>query len=70
MDETITPPTKNISTDYKLSQQSSISSNNLLKPDSNPWSTNNNNDLESTRNKSQSISNIAGKFIIVQCLFN
>jgi len=48
--------TKNVPLDYKLSQQSSISSNNLLKPDNNSW----NNENELLRIKSQSISNIAG----------
>jgi hypothetical protein len=54
--------TKNIPIDYKLSHQSSTSSNNLLKPDNNPWNTTYN-ENELMRNKSQSISNIAGKLI-------
>jgi hypothetical protein len=59
LDETIPSTTtiKNTPVDYKLSQQSSTSSNNLLKPDNNPW----NNDSDLLRNKSQSLSNIAGK---------
>jgi hypothetical protein len=60
LDETIPPRTKTAPLDNKLSQQSSTSSNNLLKPDNNPWDTSyNENDL--LKNKSQSISNIAGK---------
>jgi hypothetical protein len=55
--------TKNVASDYKLSQQLSISSNNLLKPDNNSW----NNENELLRIKSQSISNIAGKNLF---LFN
>ncbi|CAF4773252.1 unnamed protein product [Rotaria sp. Silwood1] len=58
LDETIPATTKTFPADYKISQQSSISSNNLLKPDSNPWNTNNS-DVELMRAKSQSISNIA-----------
>lgn len=46
--------------DYKLSQQSSTGSNNLLKPESVPWNANPN-ENELMRNKSQSISNIAGR---------
>jgi len=59
LDEPIPLSTKS-PIDHKLSQQSSTSSNNLLKPDSNLWNTPNN-DNELMRNKSQSISNIAGK---------
>ncbi|CAF1289067.1 unnamed protein product [Rotaria sordida] len=58
LDETIPTTPKTFPIDYKISQQSSISSNNLLKPDSNPWNTNNI-DVELMRTKSQSISNIA-----------
>ncbi|CAF1160250.1 unnamed protein product, partial [Adineta ricciae] len=58
LDEVHPPPSKSFPLDYKISQQSSISANNLLKPDSNPWNTNSN-DVDLTRNKSQSISNIA-----------
>jgi len=47
--------------DYKPSRQSSTSSNNLLKPDINIWGTNVN-DAELLKNKSQSLTNIAGKF--------
>jgi hypothetical protein len=46
--------------DCKTSRQSSTSSNNLLKPDINIWGTNIN-DVELLKNKSQSLSNIAGK---------
>ncbi len=61
MDETATTSaTKNLAMDYKISRQSSTSSNNLLKPDSHVWDTNLN-DVELLRNKSQSLSNIAGK---------
>jgi hypothetical protein len=55
LDEIMASTNKNIPLDYKLSQQSTTSSNNLLKPDNNPW----NNESELIRNKSQSISNIA-----------
>lgn len=57
LDEINPPTNKNMQLDQKLSQQSSTSSNNLLKPDSNPWGI----DSDLLRNKSQSISNIAGK---------
>lgn len=62
MDETTptTTTTKPAPLDYKMSQQSSVCSNNLLKPDSGPWGPNNN-DTDLMRVKSQSISNIAGK---------
>ncbi len=46
--------------DSKTSRQSSTSSNNLLKPDSNLWSSNTT-DVEALRTKSQSLTNIAGK---------
>lgn len=60
LDEINSPSTnRTLPLDQKLSQQSSTSSNNLLKPDGNPW----NNENELMRNKSQSISNIAGKYI-------
>ncbi|CAF3321374.1 unnamed protein product [Rotaria socialis] len=59
LDETTSAAGKNFPIEYKLSQQSSICSNNLLKPDSNPWGSNNNNDADIMRMKSQSISNIA-----------
>jgi hypothetical protein len=63
VDETATTSaTKNLAMDYKISRQSSTSSNNLLKPDGNLWSANAS-DLESLRNQSQSLSNIAGKFL-------
>ncbi len=64
MDETIPVPslTKTVPLDHRTSQPSSPSSNNLLKPDNNPWNTNNN-DVDLSRMKSQSISNIAGKLI-------
>jgi len=62
------PTTKNTPIDYKISQQSSISSNNLLKPDNNPWNSNNN-DVDLMRIKSPSISNIAGKSIIRRIRF-
>ncbi|UJR14106.1 hypothetical protein I4U23_001102 [Adineta vaga] len=58
LDEINSPPAKTFPLDYKISQQSSISSNNLLKPEGNPWN-NNNTDADLMRNKSQSISNIA-----------
>jgi hypothetical protein len=64
MDETIPTTPKTVPIDYKLNQQFSTSSNNLLKPDNNPWNTNNN-ENELMRNKSQSISNIAGKIKIL-----
>jgi hypothetical protein len=51
---------KSLSVDHKMSQPSITSANNLLRPDSNPWNTNNN-DGELLKNKSPSISNIAGK---------
>ena len=51
---------KNSPVDYKISQQSSISSNNLLRPDSNPWNANTN-DGDLSKLKSPSISNIAGR---------
>ena len=60
LDEINPPLTRNLQLDQKLSQQSSTSSNNLLKPDSNPWS----NDSDLLRNKSQSISNIAGRKMV------
>lgn len=60
VDETTSSIGKNLAMDYKTSRQSSTSSNNLLKPDSNLWSTNTN-DVELSRYKSQSLSNIAGK---------
>jgi hypothetical protein len=60
LDEAIPLTIKTPAVDYKLSQQSSTSSNNLLKPDNNSWNTGNN-DSDLMRNKSQSISNIAGK---------
>ncbi|CAF1353705.1 unnamed protein product [Adineta steineri] len=60
LDETSLSTSKNFPLDPKISQQSSISSNNFLKPDNNPWNSNNNtNDVDLSRNKSQSISNIA-----------
>ncbi|CAF1102743.1 unnamed protein product [Adineta steineri] len=60
LDETSLSTSKNFPLDHKISQQSSISSNNFLKPDNNPWNSNNNtNDVDLSRNKSQSISNIA-----------
>ena len=58
LEENNPPTNKTLPLDQKLSQQSSTSSNNLLKPDGNPWNTEN----ELMRNKSQSISNIAGKY--------
>ncbi len=54
MDETTTT-TKKLRMDNKPSRQSSINSNNLLKPDSDL-------DVELLRIKSPSLSNIAGKF--------
>jgi len=62
VDETASSTKKNLAMDYKTSRQSSTSSNNLLKPDNNPWNTTYN-ENELMRNKSQSISNIAGKLI-------
>ena len=52
--------TKNLTMENKISRQSSVTSNNLLKPDSNVW-TDSTSDVEVLRNKSQSLSNIAGK---------
>ncbi len=60
LDEITSSTTKNLGMDFKTSRQSSTSSNNLLKPDSNPWSSNTT-DVEGSRNKSQSLTNIAGK---------
>jgi hypothetical protein len=69
LDEIIPPPTnKNVPVDYKLSQQSSTSSNNLLRPDNNPWNNNNTNESDLMRIKSPSISNIAGKIDYFQRL--
>lgn len=55
--------------DYKTSRQSSTSSNNLLKPENNLWGANIN-DVELLRNKSQSLSNIAGKLKILINIFS
>jgi hypothetical protein len=51
--------TKNLAMDFQTSRQSSTSSHNLLKPDSNLWSASTP-DAEALRNKSQSLTNIAG----------
>jgi hypothetical protein len=61
VDETTSSTPKKLGMDYKTSRQSSTSSNNLLKPDSHLWGQNIT-DAETLRNKSQSLSNIAGKF--------
>jgi hypothetical protein len=60
LDEIASSTTKNLAMDSKTSRQSSTSSNNLLKPDSNLWSSNTT-DVEALRTKSQSLTNIAGK---------
>jgi hypothetical protein len=62
MDETVPSTTKMLPVDHKQSRESSINSNNLLKPETNLWNMNDK-DVELMRNKSQSISNIAGKSI-------
>jgi hypothetical protein len=64
LDETTLSTANNLAMDYKASRQSSASSNNLLKHDNNLWGTSMN-DVESMRNKSQSISNIAGKVPLI-----
>jgi len=60
LDEITSSATKNLAMDSKTSRQSSTSSDNLLKPDSNLWSSNTT-DVEALRTKSQSLTNIAGK---------
>jgi hypothetical protein len=64
LDETPSSTTKNLAMDYKTSRQSSTSSNNLLKPDIHLWGPTLN-DIESTKIKSQSLSNIAGKIEMI-----
>ena len=59
LDEITSSTTKNLPMDFQTSRQSSTSSNNLLKPDSNLWSANTT-DAEVSRTKSQSLTNIAG----------
>ena len=60
LDESASSTAKNLTMDNnKISRQSSTSSNNLLKPDSHIW-TDNTIDIDALRNKSQSLSNIAG----------
>ncbi|UJR33062.1 hypothetical protein I4U23_020521 [Adineta vaga] len=58
MDETNPLPSKHLTSDYEISRQSSTSSNILLKPDTNVWNANSS-DVETIRNKSPSLSNIA-----------
>lgn len=63
MDETNPSPTKHLTSEYEASQGSSASSNRLLKPENkNLWNANSA-DLESMRNQSPSLSNIAGEYI-------
>ena len=69
LDEATPSTTINFPVDYKLNQQSSVSSNNLLKPDSNLWHMTSS-ESELMRNKSPSISNIAGKSFTINCWAN
>ena len=63
MDETNSSTIKNLTSEHEVSQESSTSSNRLLKPENNNLWNANLNDLESMRNQSPSLSNIAGEYI-------
>ncbi|CAF0829546.1 unnamed protein product [Adineta steineri] len=58
LDETIPSASKHLTIDYETNPASSTSSNSLLKPETNLWVANMT-DVESMKNKSQSLSNIA-----------